>query len=87
VPTATAAVPIIAWCSFPMDSARTSRSTIGRLDWPAAGSDIVGRFPNERHLGRVRPQCRVLHPLDSFATHQGFRSEEARALARIGFAS
>lgn len=26
VPMATAAVPIIAWCSLPMDSARTSRS-------------------------------------------------------------
>ena len=27
VPMATAAVPIMAWCSLPMDSARTSRST------------------------------------------------------------
>ena len=27
VPIATAAVPIIAWCNLPMDSARTSRST------------------------------------------------------------
>jgi hypothetical protein len=31
VPMATAAVPIMAWCSLPIDRARTSRSTSSAL--------------------------------------------------------
>ena len=83
VPIATAAVPIIAWCSLPIDSARTSRSMSDGGDVLAAGRDVVLRRRDEGDLRRVLARGRLVDVRDQAHAHGAVRADRLEHRQRL----
>ena len=86
VPMATAAVPIIAWCSLPIDSARTSRSMSAAATCLPLDDDVVGRRRDERDLRRVLALGRFVDVLDQAHAHRAVRADRLEHRQRLRIA-